>query len=179
MTITPPNGLKNILLVQFLEPNSVEVKDEINSTPYRILKSELWPFTSPDDALPNWHYKINSVLPPGLAGTDPQAAYEYTLYCSSIDDSYTTRCIQGEKIFFIPDSRARGEGHIYSDAGLSEFRISGCCEYHFDNWFREEDEEVPDALEDVEEVDIPSMEEIEGPPEENFWDDRTTPRRNG
>lgn len=159
MTLTPPNGLKQILLVDFLEPDEVLVKDELEGPEYKILRSELWPYTLPTDALPNWHYEVNTLMPPQVAQTAPQAAYQYTFDRATLDDSYKTKCIQGEKLVYLPDTEARGPGHVYSDEGLHEFRISGCCEYHFDLWFKEkdptatEDERFADLLEDIEDTD--------------------------
>jgi len=141
MTKRPPSDLKQIFLIQFLEPDEVLIKEALDSSPYSIFKSELWPYPDPTTPqLPdnNWHYRV-APLPPDLAGTDPQTAYEYTFFCATEDETYSRTCIQGEKVIYIPDTHARGPGHIYSDSGLNEHRISGCCEYHFDNWFREQD----------------------------------------
>lgn len=49
------------------------------------------------------------------------------------------KCIYGEPVFFEEDYKARREGHIYSKAGVDEYRISQCCEYHFDQMFAEDD----------------------------------------
>jgi hypothetical protein len=48
----------------------------------------------------------------------------------------------GEKVFYQPvsehdEQKASGPGHIYSEAGLKEYKISGACEYHFDEAFAE------------------------------------------
>lgn len=138
MTNTPPEGLKQVLLVDFYEPDTVLVKDGVEEPDYKILKSELWPYPSPVEGEDNnWHYTIQMKISPQIAGTFPKAAYEYTKYRADQEDSYTTRCIQGEKIIYLPDDEARGPGHIYSQEGLAEFRISRCCEYHFDKWFEE------------------------------------------
>ena len=52
------------------------------------------------------------------------------------DDDQTTeplpRCRRGEIAWFASWTEALAEGHIYSEAGLREFGISGLCEYHFD-----------------------------------------------
>lgn len=47
----------------------------------------------------------------------------------------TKKCIKGEPMLWLPYERALIPGHIYSESGLSEAKISGCCEYHFDRWF--------------------------------------------
>lgn len=57
------------------------------------------------------------------------------------DESYQQRCIMGEKIFYYPSAEAYVAGHIYSTDGISEFRISRSCEFHFDKWFKEDDDE--------------------------------------
>ena len=50
------------------------------------------------------------------------------------------RCINGERVFYLPANRAGVEGHIYSKSGMDEFRISGSCEFHFDRMFAEPDD---------------------------------------
>lgn len=45
------------------------------------------------------------------------------------------RCINGEAVFFLPGEYGVRAGHIYSMAGKEEFRISHCCEFHFDEMF--------------------------------------------
>ena len=47
----------------------------------------------------------------------------------------TKRCIEGEPMLWLPHDRALVPGHVYSEAGLDEAKISGCCEYHFDRMF--------------------------------------------
>ena len=46
-------------------------------------------------------------------------------------------CIEGEVMLFHEYDRALIPGHIYSEAGVREAKISGSCEYHFDRWFKE------------------------------------------
>lgn len=60
-------------------------------------------------------------------------------------EDYLKRCISGEKVFYFDHHKALIPGHIYSETGMDEFKISGACEYHFDTWFKEEedDAEVP------------------------------------
>jgi hypothetical protein len=49
------------------------------------------------------------------------------------DTSYNLTCIVGrEKIFFVEHTRSLMPGHIYSYAGVREFRNTHLCEYHFD-----------------------------------------------
>lgn len=55
------------------------------------------------------------------------------------DDEYQNRCFYGEKVFYSPADRAYAPGHIYSEAGVREHRISQCCEWHFDQLFKEDD----------------------------------------
>lgn len=49
----------------------------------------------------------------------------------------TMRCVYGEPMLFLPYGKAVIPGHIYSEAGVREARISRCCEYHFDKAFEE------------------------------------------
>lgn len=58
----------------------------------------------------------------------------------AIEDSENEKCVQKEAVFYLPYHKALLPGHIYSEMGLREFKISHCCEYHFDEWFKEEDE---------------------------------------
>lgn len=44
-------------------------------------------------------------------------------------------CIFGEAMFFMAHSRALIPGHIYTELGMQEVKISGCCEYHFDKMY--------------------------------------------
>lgn len=52
---------------------------------------------------------------------------------------YDAVCIQGEPVFYMDYYKALVPGHIYSDLGMDEFKISRACEYHFDEWFDEPD----------------------------------------
>jgi hypothetical protein len=53
------------------------------------------------------------------------------------------RCYMGgEQVFYNPvskydEQKASGPGHIYSETGLREYRLSGACEYHFDELAQE------------------------------------------
>lgn len=55
------------------------------------------------------------------------------------DETYQTRCVNGEKVFYVPADKAYAPGHIYSELGMDEYKISKCCEWHFDQWLKEED----------------------------------------
>lgn len=58
------------------------------------------------------------------------------------DETYQNRCMAGEKVYYMPYEYGLMPGHIYSELGMDEFRISQSCEYHFDKWTAEpEDEE--------------------------------------
>lgn len=46
------------------------------------------------------------------------------------------RCVNGEVMLYLPYHRALVPGHIYSESGIAEAKISGCCEYHFDRYFQ-------------------------------------------
>jgi hypothetical protein len=50
-------------------------------------------------------------------------------------DLDTKACIYGEKMLYLPHERALIPGHIYSESGVDEARVSSCCEYHFDKMF--------------------------------------------
>lgn len=51
------------------------------------------------------------------------------------EESPTKKCVEGEFMLFVEWERALMPGHIYSESGIAEARISGSCEYHFDKWF--------------------------------------------
>lgn len=53
--------------------------------------------------------------------------------------TYTTKCISGEPVFFVEGDYAVMPGHIYSKSGVDEFGISKACEWHFDEWFKDDD----------------------------------------
>lgn len=49
----------------------------------------------------------------------------------------TMRCIiNDEPMVFLAYGKAVVPGHIYSETGIAEARISRCCEYHFDRMFQ-------------------------------------------
>lgn len=56
------------------------------------------------------------------------------------DDGYNNRCVNGEKVFYYDYYRGLMPGHIYSEDGMREFKMSGACEFHFDEWFAEDEE---------------------------------------
>ncbi len=51
----------------------------------------------------------------------------------------TGLCIEGEPVFYLETDQALAPGHIYSQKGVDEYHISKACEFHFDEWFKEED----------------------------------------
>lgn len=55
--------------------------------------------------------------------------------------TYSAVCMAGEPVFYYPFSYGLMPGHIYSELGMDEFKISKSCEYHFDKWTAEPDEE--------------------------------------
>jgi len=67
----------------------------------------------------------------------------YARDAAMADESYQNRCVMGEKVYYVAADKAYSPGHIYSRAGVDEFRISKCCEWHFDKWFIE-DEDLDD-----------------------------------
>lgn len=50
-------------------------------------------------------------------------------------------CFEGEPVFYDEDTFPSVPGQIYSQLGLKEFGISGWCEYHFDVFFGDPEEE--------------------------------------
>jgi predicted RNase H-like HicB family nuclease len=68
-----------------------------------------------------------------------EACHEMSLAAEE-DENYTYKCIEGEKVFYYDWPRGLMPGHIYSETGMDEFRISRACEFHFDEWFKEEEE---------------------------------------
>lgn len=64
------------------------------------------------------------------------------------DETYQTRCFMGEKIYYVPTDKAYAPGHIYSEAGIDEYHISKCCEWHFDQFFKEDEDEYEYIAED-------------------------------
>lgn len=57
------------------------------------------------------------------------------------DPNYDLRCIVGgEKVFYVVDTAARIAGHIYSPKGHAVYRISRCCEFHYDRLAEDEDD---------------------------------------
>jgi hypothetical protein len=69
------------------------------------------------------------------ARAECQAMLDYV----ELDENYKHRCISGEKVVYYDFPFALMPGHIYSEAGVDEFKISRACEYHFDEWFKEDD----------------------------------------
>lgn len=75
--------------------------------------------------------------------TTPEDDEEARFYCQEMsdqaeaDENYTNRCIAGEKVFYFSYPKGLIPGHIYSLAGKAEFGISRSCEYHFDEWTKE------------------------------------------
>jgi hypothetical protein len=43
----------------------------------------------------------------------------------------------GERVYEQDAGFAEKPGHIYSEAGRKEYKISGCCEFHFDKHLAE------------------------------------------
>jgi len=67
------------------------------------------------------------------------------MYAAALDEHtkgwYTQVCVAGEPVFYMDFKFGLIPGHIYSELGMEEFKISRSCEYHFDEWTREPDEE--------------------------------------
>lgn len=47
-----------------------------------------------------------------------------------------------EVVFYAPWEEALIPGHIYSRDGMTEYGISGTCEYHFDKWTNNPEEDL-------------------------------------
>lgn len=74
------------------------------------------------------------------------------------------RCLEGHAVFYLPGGEALIPGHVYSEAGLREFRISGYCEWCFDRFTREVDPDVLDHLpDDDDEDDVDDVDEEDVP----------------
>jgi hypothetical protein len=84
---------------------------------------------------------MTSYVPGPETEQDKIRECEVTRDLAEKDEKYTFRCIYGEKVFYVDDTKARMPGHIYSQMGRNEFGISKCCEYHFDEMFAEDDED--------------------------------------
>lgn len=54
---------------------------------------------------------------------------------------YKSQCLDGELVFFVEHTHALMPGHIYSYDGVREFKISKCCEFHFDEWLKDPKDE--------------------------------------
>lgn len=79
---------------------------------------------------------------PFLTGEAAQARYEEMIMHLVTGHAVSSKCMHGgESVLFFEADKAYGPGHIYSEAGVREFRISNCCEYHFDEMFQAEEEE--------------------------------------
>jgi hypothetical protein len=60
---------------------------------------------------------------------------------------YNNRCVHcGEKIVFVPDTKGRARGHVYSEAGKRDVSIIKMCEYCFDDIAAEPVEPPEDAV---------------------------------
>ena len=64
-----------------------------------------------------------------------RVADELNLMSVMAESLDTKRCVEGEPMLWLPYHRAVVPGHIYSEKGIDEARMSGCCEYHFDRMF--------------------------------------------
>lgn len=160
MTLTPPTNAEPVLLVLIdLEDESAVIKRGVSGEPFAVNLWEVWPWTKESTGISTWLFRIDPTISSQDAGTDPLSACIHTKKMAELDDGYSLKCIQGEKVFYIPDSEARIEGHIYSEEGRSEFAISGACEFHFDKWFS--DEKAGQAPEYIDEDTQPVIEEEE------------------
>lgn len=65
---------------------------------------------------------------------------ELLVHRADDDPTYDARCVNGEFVFYYDYPYALMAGHIYSEKGMDEFNISRCCEYHFDEWTKEDED---------------------------------------
>jgi hypothetical protein len=82
-----------------------------------------------------------STIPEGPIITPHHDAIEHArhmAYQAEMTDG-AARCSTGEAVFFFEYPIPLIPGHIYSEKGVDEFRISKTCEYHFDSDFAPED----------------------------------------
>jgi hypothetical protein len=100
-----------------------------------VFREELRKRGFPDEAV-----TYIDVPPPPPPAEEDVMAQALALALLATEDTGNERCVQKEAVFYLPYHKALLPGHIYSDAGLREFKISHCCEYHFDEWVKEEDE---------------------------------------
>lgn len=72
-----------------------------------------------------------------------QALARYNIMRAALDSGEATspKCFLGETVLFFPADKGYGPGHIYSETGKVEFRISRFCEFHFDEMMPDEDDE--------------------------------------
>lgn len=62
-----------------------------------------------------------------------RAALEECKQLAELAKGNSGQCIDGEYVFWYPYDHALIPGHIYSEAGRTEFqKITHMCEYHFD-----------------------------------------------
>lgn len=93
----------------------------------------------------------NYLAPPDAGTLKEQGhTYEEVRDAAQSADGGWSRCFIGkEVVFYYPDTEARDPGHIYSQDGLAEYKISQTCEYHFDQIAREWEESYNGEEEDV------------------------------
>jgi len=101
------------------------------------------PSSQGEDWFDGWTVDVEDAPPPNDAlyppPTGPMTQEEYDALVERARNSATMYCLYGEVMFYRPDTKAFGPGHIYSEAGVSEARISGCCEYHFDEMWGDDE----------------------------------------
>lgn len=51
------------------------------------------------------------------------------------------KCIEGETVFYVEHDKALIPGHIYSRDGITEYRVSRTCEFHFDLWMKDPEDD--------------------------------------
>lgn len=75
--------------------------------------------------------KFRDFSAPINSDEDKLARAQFMKIMSEDAEEYQERCIEGEKVFYCPDTEARMPGHITSRAGMDEYCNSRLCEFHY------------------------------------------------
>jgi hypothetical protein len=52
----------------------------------------------------------------------------------AIESGEYAACVEGEPVVYLPYTETVAEGHICSEAGVQEYKITHMCQWHFDLW---------------------------------------------
>lgn len=83
----------------------------------------------------------HDLWPPAPPRSDVDQSYIETAkeMAEGAEEAKGGKCIYGHYVFWLEGPVAVRPGHIYSREGRDEFRISGMCEYCFDEAFAQPD----------------------------------------